>query len=53
MNLSALLFYYLSGSDRNAVIRYSKYLAGIYSVIAISIGLQLTNNFLSVNIGSA
>jgi hypothetical protein len=52
MNLSALIFYSLSGSDRSAVTRYSKYLVAIYSLIAVSIGLELTNNFLSVNIGS-
>jgi hypothetical protein len=52
MNLSALIFYYSSGSDRSAVIRYSKYLVGIYSLIAVSIGLELTNNFISVNIGT-
>jgi hypothetical protein len=52
MNLSALIFYYLSGSDRSAVTRYSKYLVAIYSLIAVSIGLELTNNFLSVNIGT-
>jgi hypothetical protein len=51
MNLSALIFYHVSGSDRSAVIRYSNYLVAIYSLISISIGLELSNNFLSVNIG--
>jgi hypothetical protein len=53
MNLGALLFYHLSGSDRSAVIRYSNYLVAVYSVISISIGLQLSNHFLSVNIGAS
>lgn len=51
MNIGALVFYYMNGSDRNAVTRYSKYLITIYSMIAISQGLEFSNNFFSVNIG--
>lgn len=52
MNIGALIFYYMSGSDRNAVTRYSKYLVGIYTMISISQGLEFSNNFISVNIGN-
>lgn len=52
MNVLAVAFYHRTGSDRAAVLRYSKYMIAIYSALAISRGCQLSTDFITANFGT-
>ncbi len=51
MNVAAMIFYYITRSDRVSMTRYSKYLIVMYSCLSLARGLEFANDFLSVNIG--
>jgi hypothetical protein len=51
MNVAAIVFFVKTGSDRAAVLRYSKYMIAIYTALAISRGCQLSTELITANFG--